>query len=294
MSVRSRSAPDPARPAATTSEQFRHFPLTFKGVEYCLALPHLCGVSQAPNPMCKGESLAPLVISVKTEATACARTEPRKLSMRILIAEDERDSRHLLEVMIRKWGYEVVSTSDGAEAWEVLNKEDAPSLAVLDIMMPRMDGLEVCRRVREMHGGAPVYIIMLTAKTLQREIVLGLEAGADDYLTKPFDPGELRARIRNGERVLELQQSLAARVVELEEALARVKQLQGMLPICSYCKKIRDDQNYWEQVESYISRHSEAHFSHSICPDCYTRIVIPDIEKLKNEKTMEEAEQKKR
>jgi response regulator RpfG family c-di-GMP phosphodiesterase len=164
----------------------------------------------------------------------------------------------------------------------VLRREDAPQLAILDIMMPEIDGLEVCRRVRSLRAPVPTYIIMLTARTLPREIVTGLEAGADDYLTKPFDSSELRARIKVGERILDLQRNLLLRVEELEEALSRVKQLQGLLPICSYCKKIRDDQNYWQQVESYISNHSEAQFSHGICPDCYARFVTPDIERLKS------------
>jgi sigma-B regulation protein RsbU (phosphoserine phosphatase) len=202
--------------------------------------------------------------------------------MKVLIAEDEPDSRQLIQIMVSKWGYEAVATQDGAEAWEALQQRDAPQLALLDIMMPRMDGLEVCRRARERHTPVPTYIILLTAKTLPREIVTGLEAGADDYLTKPFDTSELRARIKVGERILELQSNLAMRVEELEEALTRVKQLQGLLPICSYCKKIRDDQNYWQQVESYISKHSEAQFSHGICPDCYTQFVTPDIERLKS------------
>lgn len=212
--------------------------------------------------------------------------------MKILIAEDEPDSLHLLQIMVGKWEYEAVPTRDGMEAWEALQEADAPRLALLDIMMPHMDGLEVCRRAKQMQQPVPVYIILLTAKTLPKEIVSGLEAGADDYLTKPFDPNELRARIKVGERILGLQTSLAERVYELEEALSRVKQLQGLLPICSYCKKIRDDRNYWEQVESYIARHSEAQFSHSICPDCYAEFVTPDIEKLVRQK--EEEARKKR
>jgi sigma-B regulation protein RsbU (phosphoserine phosphatase) len=202
--------------------------------------------------------------------------------MKVLIAEDKPDSRQLLQIMVSKWGYEPVATRDGAEAWEALRREDAPQLALLDIMMPELDGLEVCRRVRAERAPVPTYIIMLTARTLPREIVTGLEAGADDYLTKPFDSSELRARIKVGERILDLQRNLLMRVTELEEALARVKQLQGLLPICSYCKKIRDDQNYWQQVESYISNHSEVQFSHGICPDCYAQFVTPDIEKLKS------------
>jgi phosphoserine phosphatase RsbU/P len=210
--------------------------------------------------------------------------------MKVLLAEDEPDTLQLLQILLAKWGYEAVATRDGAEAWEALSVEGAPPLAILDVMMPQLDGLEVCRRVKQADAPVPVYVIMLTAKTLPREIVSGLEAGADDYLTKPFDPSELRARIKVGERILELQRNLADRVAELEDALAHVKQLHGLLPICSYCKKIRDDQNYWEQVESYIGRHTEAQFSHGICPDCYAKFVTPDIERLKNSKQ----EQKRR
>ncbi len=201
--------------------------------------------------------------------------------MKILIAEDEVISRRMLEVTLRKWGYDVVVASDGAEAWRLLQGEDAPELAILDWMMPGMDGLELCRKIRRHLQTLPTYIILLTARQSKDDIVQGLEGGADDYIAKPFDQEELRARVQGGMRVVELQRSLAARVRELEEALARVKQLQGLLPICSYCKKIRDDQNYWQQVESYISGHSEAQFSHSICPSCYDRFVKPELEKAR-------------
>src|SRR4051812_19103532 len=103
--------------------------------------------------------------------------------MKILIAEDEPDSRQLLQIIVSRWGYEAVATRDGLEAWEALQQADAPQLALLDIMMPRMDGLEVCRRIRERGAPVPTYIIILTAKALPSEIVTGLEAGADDYLT---------------------------------------------------------------------------------------------------------------
>ena len=96
----------------------------------------------------------------------------------------------------------------------------------------------------------------------------GLEAGADDYVTKPFHHPELRARLRGAVRVIELQEQLVARVTELEVALSRVRQLQGLVPICSYCKRVRSDRDYWEQVEGYIARHTEAVFSHGICPEC--------------------------
>jgi DNA-binding response OmpR family regulator len=200
--------------------------------------------------------------------------------MRIVIAEDDPVSRRVLHTTLLKWGYEVVVTGDGHAAWDVLQQADAPPLAILDWMMPGMDGVEVCRRVRSNHVAYPIYIILLTAKGSTEDIVEGLEAGADDYITKPFDRDELRARLHVGARVLRLQAALADRVGELETALARVKQLQGLLPICSYCKKIRDDQNYWHQVESFVTQHSEAKFSHSICPECFDEIVKPEFEEV--------------
>ena len=201
--------------------------------------------------------------------------------MRILIAEDDAVSRHLLEATLHKWGYEVIVTNDGLQALEALRQPDAPSLAILDWMMPGMDGAEVCLKARELAAGRLLYIILLTAKGRKEDVVNGLTAGADDYIIKPFDRAELKARMNAGERILRLQAELAARVKELELALANVKLLQGLLPICCYCKRIRDDQNYWQQVDTYVSDHSEAQFTHGICPECRDKIVKPELDRLR-------------
>lgn len=200
--------------------------------------------------------------------------------MRILIAEDDPETARLLKALLVKWGYEVTTVRDGAQAWETLQAEGAPPLVILDLMMPYMSGIEVCQKFRETPNCKSCYIILLTAKTSKEDVVAGLAAGADDYITKPFDIQELRARVAVGVRIIELQESLAERVQELEDALSQVKQLRGLLPICSYCKKIRDDQNYWQKVESYLSQHSAAQISHSVCPDCYADFVKPELEKL--------------
>jgi len=201
--------------------------------------------------------------------------------MRILIAEDDPVSRHMLETTLVKRGYDVVSVCDGVAAWQTLQSRDCPSLAILDWMMPGMSGIEVCREVRNAQHSQPIYIIMLTIKDQQEDIVAGLKAGADDYVTKPFSRGELHARVKVGIRILELQSNLNDRVKELEDALSQVKQLKGLLPICCYCKKIRDDQDYWQQVDHYITEHSEAEFTHGVCPDCYENTVKPELEKWK-------------
>jgi len=199
--------------------------------------------------------------------------------VRVLIAEDDPVSRRILERLLRKWGYEVLVTTDGDEAWVALQSAEAPDLALLDIMMPRMDGLEICRRLRTLNRRT--YVILVTAKHGAQEIVKGIEAGADDYLTKPYDPDELRARVLVGVRIIDLQTALAGRVVELERALAEVKQLHGILPICSYCRKIRDNSDYWQTVEQYLATHSEAKFSHGICPLCYETTVKPQLDQMR-------------
>jgi len=128
--------------------------------------------------------------------------------MKALIAEDDSISRRMLEAFLVKWGYEVLAVSDGEEAWGILQGNDAPRLAILDWMMPGRDGIDICRSVRQRKGRAYIYIILLTARGQKEDIVAGLEAGADDYVTKPFDPYELRARLRAGRRIVELQEQL--------------------------------------------------------------------------------------
>jgi phosphoserine phosphatase RsbU/P len=200
--------------------------------------------------------------------------------MRILIAEDNATSRRGLEANLVGWGFEVVCTEDGEQAWAVLQGSDAPKLAILDWMMPGLDGVEVCRRVRAIETTEPPYLILLTARGTREDIVAGLEGGADDYLTKPVDRAELRARLQAGQRVVDLQTSLANRVRELETALAKVKRLQGLLPICCYCKKVRSDENYWQQVDAYITEHSDLQLSHGICPDCFQTVMREELSQL--------------
>jgi sigma-B regulation protein RsbU (phosphoserine phosphatase) len=201
----------------------------------------------------------------------------------ILVAEDDRVARRMLETILTEWGYQVTAVEDGLAALQELSRPDAPQLAILDWVMPGIDGREVCRRIRAEPNPRPCYLIMLTVKGSREDVISGLRAGADDYIAKPFDPGELEARLQVGRRMLGLQRSLAARVHQLEEAMLQVKQLRGLLPICMYCKKIRDEENYWEQVDAYLTAHSEAVFSHSICPHCYESIVKPELRALSGE-----------
>jgi diguanylate cyclase (GGDEF)-like protein len=135
--------------------------------------------------------------------------------MKILVAEDDLVTRRMLQAYLAKWGYEVVTVPDGRQAWQILQQENAPRLAILDWMMPELDGTSVCREVRRLAPQPYIYLILLTARGYQEDVIAGLEAGADEYLTKPFDPYELRARLRTGVRIVELQDNL----IQAREAL---------------------------------------------------------------------------
>lgn len=191
--------------------------------------------------------------------------------MRVLVADDDPVTTLRLRGLAESWGYTVTTAADGLTALELLQAEDAPRLALLDWVMPGLDGIEVCRELRSRRPGEDTYVIMLSARHDRSDVVAGFEAGADDYLIKPFDAGELRSRLKAGVRIVDLQQRLSNNVRELTAALANVKTLSGMLPICGYCKSIRDDSNYWHRVEEYVSEHANVEFTHGICPGCLER-----------------------
>lgn len=186
--------------------------------------------------------------------------------MKILAVEDDPVARAVLHRALLHLGHEVVDARDGAEALRVLEKEPV-RLIVSDWMMPELDGLDLCRAVRSRVNADYVYFILLTGQQAdvdnQREAI---EAGVDDFLTKPLDLQEIWMRLRVAERILRYA--------------TEVRQLEAFLPICGYCKKVRDDQNYWQQIESYINERTGTDFSHSVCPDCYQRVVVPELQKL--------------
>ena len=188
--------------------------------------------------------------------------------MRILIAEDDRATLRMLTNLATSWGYEAVAVQDGLQALQALAGDPSLQLALLDWELPGMDGPEVCGRIRAVRGDGAIHLILLTSRGGLTDVIAGLEAGADDYLVKPFDGRELRARLQAATRILMLQQRLADHVARLELALTQVHALRGLLPICAYCKAIRDDSNYWHKVEEYMSDHADVQFSHGICPKC--------------------------
>ena len=200
--------------------------------------------------------------------------------MLVLVADDLEVNRKLLRTLLTAEGYDVVEAGNGVDAYNMLQGATVPMVGLIDWEMPEMEGIEVCKETRKLLFSPPIYLILLTVRDSKQDTVTGLQAGANDYITKPFDKTELLARVSIGKQMVQLQQTLTERVAELRDALASVKQLGGLLPICSYCKKIRDDHNYWQQVESYVGEHSHAKFSHSICPQCYEEIVKPQMVQL--------------
>jgi DNA-binding response OmpR family regulator len=187
--------------------------------------------------------------------------------VKILAVEDDSVARAVLRQALRRLGHDVVEAGDGDAAWQLLQADPA-RVVVSDWTMPKSDGLELCQRIRKQTDVEYVYFILLTGRDATTENQkAAADAGVDDFLTKPLDFSELWMRLRVAERILRYT--------------TQVRQLEQMLPICSYCKKIRDDQNYWQQIEGYISERTGSDFSHSVCPDCYQRVVIPELERMK-------------
>jgi DNA-binding response OmpR family regulator len=185
--------------------------------------------------------------------------------LKILIADDDRAAQMLLAGALRSLGHSVQVAGNGDEAWDLLQKEHFEVL-VSDWLMPGLDGPALCRRVREQTRPRYTYIILLTLLEGRGRYVEGIEAGADDFLTKPFDVALLGARLRVAERILGLQEE--------------VRQLTGLLPICSYCKMMRDQGNEWVTLERYITRRTEASFTHGICPTCVEERFKPELARL--------------
>ena len=197
----------------------------------------------------------------------------------VLIADDDRITCRMLEVILSEWGYKTTAVPDGLAAWDLLQRRDGPRLALVDWLMPGLDGVELCRRVRALPARQPSYLILLTVATAGTMWWPACKGGPTTTSSSRSTRRTARG-LQTGLRILRLQRDLAEQLRKSEEALSLVKQLQGLLPICSYCKKIRDDRNYWRQVEEYISAHSEARFSHGICPPCWEGTVLPQLERV--------------
>ncbi len=191
----------------------------------------------------------------------------RKNKPIILMVDDNPTNLRVLGHILKGLDVELSVASSGEIAIEII-KETPPDLILLDVMMPSLNGFEVCTKLKENETTRDIPIIFITALTDKEDIVRGFELGAVDYVTKPFNPKELLARVKTHLELKQARDNQASLISELQQALSDVKRLKGLLPICAHCKKVRNDTGYWQQVETYIESRSEAQFSHGICPDC--------------------------
>ena len=178
--------------------------------------------------------------------------------MNVLVVDDDPSTVTLVSAVLRKTGHEVVTAPDGELGWQIVRQKPV-DLIVSDWMMPGLEGPDLCKMVRKLAREKYVYIILLTSLSGRERFLEGMQAGADDFMRKPVDVEELNARVAAAERILGLHQHVA--------------QLEGLLAICSYCKKIRDDGGQWVHVESYMSRRTSLEFSHGVCPLCKAKVL---------------------
>ncbi len=176
----------------------------------------------------------------------------------VLVVDDDPVTVILLSTLLTAAGYDVRTATNGREAWDILRVTPIP-VVISDWSMPDLDGVQLCRQVRARTEAPYTYFILVTTRTGKDSYLTGMEAGADDFITKPVDRDELLARIQVAERILGLHQEL--------------KRLEGLLPICAYCKRIRDDAGSWNSLETYIGQRSKAQFTHGICDDCVAKVL---------------------
>lgn len=186
--------------------------------------------------------------------------------MRVLLVEDEPLARQRAGGLLARLGHEVRAVEDGLEAWEAW-RQGPFDVVLTDWSLPGLDGLELCRRIRAERRPGYTCVVVQTVRSGKQNFLAAMEAGADDFLEKPLDLDTLAARL-----------GVAARIRDLYQELDR---LRGLIPICSYCKKVRSDGDYWQQVEAYVAARSHALFSHTVCPDCYQGILVPEMEAWK-------------
>ncbi|MDZ7831428.1 MAG: response regulator [Desulfobacterales bacterium] len=194
--------------------------------------------------------------------------EPTNQDIKILVADDDPEILFATARVIKKAGYQTYTADSGKKAMEAV-KTIIPDLILLDVVMPDAEGPDLCRRIKDDPKLKGIYVLLTSgARVKSDQQADGLDSGADGYIARPLSNRELLSRVNSMVRILRAERVRDLLIVELKKALAEIKTLSGLLPICSHCKQVRDDKGYWSQIESYISAHSDAHFSHSICPEC--------------------------
>lgn len=186
--------------------------------------------------------------------------------MRLLVVDDDEDFRALIGLSLETLRHESVMVASGADALDRLRAEKFQVL-ITDWNMPGMTGLDLCRRVRAETPEIQIYIILLTAMSGSENLIQALDSGADDFITKPYDEGQLAARLRVVERTLGLRKE--------------VQQLVGLLPVCSYCRKVRTDDQQWLEMEKYLARSVDTTITHGICPSCFQSVIKPQMDAWK-------------
>ncbi len=188
--------------------------------------------------------------------------------MKILIAEDDALFRDLLKELLSPT-YDLLIVEDGNQAWQALQEENAPELVILDWVMPGLTGPQVCRKVRAMpESASSFYLILLTVKNSPGDLAAGFQAGADDYVTKPFDSEEVMARLKAGARVVELRRTLKEQAGNLQGMARRVELLEQLLPVCRRCRLPRVDRDFLQRVEGYLDIYSDSNPASHYCPSC--------------------------